>query len=46
MIAQNLARLRSRFHLTQEEVAEQLRAAGLEILESRQSEGWFSYTCR
>ena len=29
-----------------EEVAEQLRAAGLEILESRQSEGWFSYTCR
>ena len=29
-----------------EEVAEQLRAAGLEILETRQSEGWFSYTCR
>ncbi len=29
-----------------EEVAEQLRAAGLEITESRSSEGWFAYTCK
>ncbi len=29
-----------------EEVAGQLRAAGLTILESRESEGWFSYLCR
>ena len=29
-----------------EEVAEKLREAGLEILETRSSEGWFAYTCR
>ncbi len=29
-----------------EEVADKLRQAGLEILESRNSEGWFAYTCR
>ena len=29
-----------------EEVAQALRAAGLEILETRDSEGWFSYLCR
>ena len=29
-----------------EEVAGKLRQAGLEILEGRESEGWFSYTCR
>ncbi|MEG1658556.1 MAG: 50S ribosomal protein L11 methyltransferase [Oscillibacter sp.] len=29
-----------------EEVAEQLRQAGLSIVGSFQSEGWFSYTCR
>lgn len=29
-----------------EEVADNLRQAGLEILESRDSEGWFAYTCR
>ena len=29
-----------------EEVADALRAAGLEILETRDSEGWFSYLCR
>ena len=28
------------------EVAERLRAAGLRILESRESEGWFAYTCQ
>lgn len=28
------------------EVADCLRAAGLAILESHESEGWFSYTCR
>jgi len=28
-----------------EEVAGKLREAGLEILEGRESEGWFSYTC-
>ncbi len=28
------------------EVAEQLRAAGWEIVEQRQSEGWFSYLCK
>ena len=29
-----------------EEVAEKLRAAGLEILETHSAEGWFSYLCR
>ena len=29
-----------------EEVAEQLRAAGLTILETRSAEGWFSYVCQ
>ena len=29
-----------------EEVAAALRNAGLEITETRESEGWFSYTCR
>jgi len=29
-----------------EEVAQKLREAGLEILETRSSEGWFAYTCR
>ena len=29
-----------------EEVADKLRQAGLEILESRSAEGWFAYTCR
>ena len=29
-----------------EEVAAALTAAGLEILDTRSSEGWFSYTCR
>ena len=29
-----------------EEVADALRAAGLEILETRSAEGWFSYLCR
>ena len=29
-----------------EEVAEKLRAAGLTILETHSSEGWFSYVCR
>ena len=29
-----------------EEVADALRAAGLEILETHSSEGWFSYLCR
>ena len=29
-----------------EEVAEKLRTAGLEITQSRSSEGWFAYTCR
>ena len=29
-----------------EEVADKLRAAGLEILETRDSEGWFSFLCR
>ena len=29
-----------------EEVAEKLRQAGLEILECRDAEGWFSYLCR
>ena len=29
-----------------EEVADALRAAGLEILETRDAEGWFSYLCR
>ena len=29
-----------------EEVAEKLRQAGLELLESRDAEGWFSYLCR
>ena len=29
-----------------EEVAQALTAAGLEILETRDSEGWFSYLCR
>lgn len=29
-----------------EEVAEQLRAVGLEIVESRNSEGWYAYTCK
>ena len=29
-----------------EEVAGKLRDAGLEILETRSSEGWFAYTCR
>ena len=29
-----------------EEVAQALRAAGLEILETRDAEGWFSYLCR
>ncbi|MDY5612507.1 50S ribosomal protein L11 methyltransferase [Dysosmobacter sp.] len=28
-----------------EEVADKLRAAGLEIVESRTSEGWYAYTC-
>ncbi|SFP78661.1 ribosomal protein L11 methyltransferase [Oscillibacter sp. PC13] len=28
-----------------EEVAGKLRAAGLKLLESRESEGWFAYTC-
>ena len=28
------------------EVADKLRQAGLAILESNQSEGWFSYVCR
>lgn len=28
------------------EVADHLRLAGLSILESRESEGWFSYTCQ
>ena len=29
-----------------EEVAEHLRAAGLEICDTRSSEGWFAYTCK
>ncbi|WP_298033026.1 50S ribosomal protein L11 methyltransferase [uncultured Dysosmobacter sp.] len=29
-----------------EEVADKLRQAGLEILETRSAEGWFAYTCR
>ena len=29
-----------------EEVAEKLRSAGWEIIETRSSEGWFAYTCR
>ena len=29
-----------------EEVAEHLRANGLDIVETRSSEGWFAYTCR
>ena len=29
-----------------EEVAEKLREAGLELVESRTSEGWYAYTCR
>lgn len=29
-----------------EEVAEQLRRAGLEIVETRSAEGWYAYTCR
>ena len=29
-----------------EEVADALRAAGLEILETHSAEGWFSYLCR
>lgn len=29
-----------------EEVAEKLKEAGLEILETRSSEGWFAYTCK
>ena len=29
-----------------EEVAGRLREAGLEILETHSSEGWFSYLCR
>ena len=29
-----------------EEVADALRAAGLDILETRSAEGWFSYLCR
>ena len=29
-----------------EEVADALKAAGLEILETRSAEGWFSYLCR
>ena len=29
-----------------EEVADKLRSAGWEIVESRSSEGWFAYTCR
>ena len=29
-----------------EEVAEHLRAAGLEITETRSAEGWFAYTCK
>ena len=29
-----------------EEVAEQLRKAGLQITETRNSDGWFAYTCR
>ena len=29
-----------------EEVAEKLRDAGLELVESRTSEGWYAYTCR
>ena len=28
------------------EVADKLRAAGWEIVEERQSEGWFSYLCK
>ena len=29
-----------------EEVAEKLREAGLDLVESRTSEGWYAYTCR
>ena len=29
-----------------EEVADKLRQAGLEILDTRSSEGWYAYTCR
>ena len=29
-----------------EEVAEKLKEAGLELVESRTSEGWYAYTCR
>ena len=29
-----------------EEVAEHLRAAGLQITETRSAEGWFAYTCK
>ena len=29
-----------------EEVADKLREAGLEIVETRSAEGWFAYTCR
>ena len=29
-----------------EEVADKLRQAGLEIVETRSAEGWFAYTCR
>ncbi len=29
-----------------EEVAEKLRAAGLELTETRTAEGWYAYTCR
>ena len=29
-----------------EEVADKLRAEGLEITQTRSGEGWFAYTCR
>ena len=33
-------------HGTTQFVADKLRAAGWEIVEERQSEGWFSYLCK
>ena len=45
-LGSNLYNARKKSGLSQEEVAEKLRAAGLEILETHSAEGWFSYLCR